>query len=279
MTTDPGSLLPLALQAIDMARQIILTRRPDSVREKADRDLVSDIDLEIERSVRAHFEHATPGIGFLGEEEGRSGSSDASWLWTLDPVDGTSNFVHGLPLCAVSLALVCDGSPVLAVIDAPLLGERYHAVKGHGSFKGTTAVTASTTTRLRDAIVAIGDYAVGDGADRKNELRFAATIQLTPRVHRIRMLGTAALDLAWVADGRLDASITLANKAWDTCAGVLIAREAGAMVVDSDGSPHQLNSSATIAAPPALLSQIVPLIRAPAITSAAEHASDPSARQ
>jgi myo-inositol-1(or 4)-monophosphatase len=126
-------------------------------------------------------------------------------------LDGTSNFAHGLPLCAISLALLHDGRPVVAVIDA-----------------------------------------TGDGADRKNELRVAATIQLTPRVHRIRMLGTAAVDLAWVADGRLDASVTLGNKPWDASAGVLIAREAGATVTDANGRPHDLTSAATIAAAPAL---------------------------
>jgi beta-phosphoglucomutase-like phosphatase (HAD superfamily) len=125
---------------------------------------------------------------------------------------------------------------------------------------------ASATTRLHDAVVAIGDYAVGDGADRKNEIRLAATIQLAPRVHRIRMLGTAALDLAWVADGRLDASVTLVNQPWDTAAGVLIAREAGATVTDADGSPHDINSAATIAAPASLLSQLLPLIRAADLT-------------
>jgi myo-inositol-1(or 4)-monophosphatase len=260
MTTDPGSLLPVAMQAVVMAREIILTRHPTSVTEKSDRDLVSDIDLAVERVVRDHLRKATPDAGFLGEEEGRSGDPDTTWLWTLDPIDGTSNFTHGIPLCATSLALLRDGRPVLAVIDAPLLNECYHAIEGHGTYIGTRRLKASTITHLRDAVVAIGDYAVGEGADHKNELRLAATIQLTPRVHRIRMLGTAALDLAWVAAGRLDASITLQNTPWDVCAGVLIAREAGASVVDADGSPHDLASAATIAAPAQLISQLIPLI-------------------
>jgi myo-inositol-1(or 4)-monophosphatase len=260
MTVGPGSLLPVAFQAADIASELIRTRRPASVTEKSDRDLVSDVDLAIERKVRAYLAEATPDTGFLGEEEGRSGNPASGWLWTLDPIDGTSNFAHGLPLCAVSLALLHDGRPVLAVIDAPLLSERYHAVEGHGAYAGTRPLTASTTTRLRDAVVAIGDYATGQEADRKNEQRLAVTIQLTPRVHRIRMLGTAALDLAWVADGRLDASVTLGNKPWDTAAGVLLAREAGATVTDSDGHPHDLNSAATIAAAPALISQLTALI-------------------
>lgn len=267
MTADPGSLLPVALRAANIARELIRTRRPASVTEKSDRDLVSDVDLAIERAVRGYLHEATPDTGFLGEEEGQSGDPGTGWLWTLDPIDGTSNFAHGLPLCAISLALLRDGRPVVAVIDAPFLGERYHAVEGHGAYAGTRPLKASATARLRDAVVAIGDYATGDGADRKNELRLAATIQLTPRVHRIRMLGTAAVDLAWVADGRLDASITLGNKPWDTAAGVLLAREAGATVTDANGRPHDLNSAATIAAAPALISQLIPLIQAADLTA------------
>jgi myo-inositol-1(or 4)-monophosphatase len=261
MTADPGSFLTVAMNAATMAREIITASRPATVTEKSDRDLVSDVDVRVERTIRGYLQDATPGIAFLGEEEGQTGDPDASWRWTLDPVDGTSNFTHGLPLCATSLVLVRDGRPVVAVIDAPFLDQRYHAIEGHGAYSGDRPLKASSTTRLRDAIVAIGDYAVGPSADRKNELRLAATVQLTPRVHRIRMLGTAALDLAWVADGRLDASITLANNPWDTLAGVLIAREAGATVVDTDGSPHNLHSTATIAAPASLIDQIIPLIQ------------------
>jgi beta-phosphoglucomutase-like phosphatase (HAD superfamily) len=134
-------------------------------------------------------------------------------------------------------------------------------VQGRGAWSGDCRLTASTTTQLREAIVAIGDYATGPGAPRKNETQLAATVSLTPRVHRIRMLGTAALDLAWVAAGRLDASITFSNHPWDMAAGIIIAREAGAAVTDADGTPHTMTSAATIAAAPALISQLVPLIQ------------------
>ena len=237
MTPDPGSLLPVAFHAADTASEMMRTQRPVLVTEKSDRDLVSDVNLAIERAIRSYLREATPGIGFLGEEEGRTGDPGTGWLWTLDPIDGTSNFAHGLPLCATSLALLRDGRPVLAVIDAPFLGQRFHAIEGHGAYTGSRPMKASTTGRLRDAVVAIGDYAVGKGADRKNEIRLAATIQLAARVHRVRMLGTAALDLAWVADGRLDASVTLGNQPWDTAAGVLLAREAGATVVQRRRQP------------------------------------------
>src|SRR4051812_10380121 len=221
MTADPGSLLPVAFRAIDTASEIIRTHPLSTLTEKSDRDLVSDVDLAVERAIRAHLETETPGIGFLGEEEGRTGKPGAEWVWTLDPIDGTSNFAHGIPLCAVSLALLHNGHPVLGVIDAPFLAERYHAIEGQGAYLGAERLSASGATELRDAVVAIGDYAVGEDADRKNQLRLAATLQLVPRVHRIRMLGTAALDLAWVAAGRLDASVTLGNKPWDVAAGVI----------------------------------------------------------
>jgi myo-inositol-1(or 4)-monophosphatase len=269
MTASPGALLPVALHAADAARDL-MRAGPQTVTEKSDRDLVSDVDLAIERAIRGYLQEATPGIGFLGEEEGQSGDAASGWLWTLDPIDGTSNYAHGIPLCAISLALLDRGRPVLAVIDAPFLGERYHAVEGQGAFMGDRRLTASTTSRLHDAIIAIGDYATGNGADRKNELRLAATVQLTSRVHRIRMIGTAALDLAWIADGRLDASITFANQTWDTAAGVLIAREAGARVTDADGNPHTISSDATIAAAPAIADQILALLRTADLTPGAQ---------
>src|SRR5262245_20454469 len=129
MTTDPESLLPVALRAADAAADMMRNRRPASVTEKHDRDLVSDVDIGIERQIRSLLEEVTPDIGFLGEEEGRTGEARAGWLWTLDPIDGTSNYAHGIPLCATSLALLHQGSAVLGVIDTPFLGHRYHAIE------------------------------------------------------------------------------------------------------------------------------------------------------
>jgi myo-inositol-1(or 4)-monophosphatase len=264
MTSDRelADLLPVALDAATVATDLIRTRRPTTVIEKSDRDLVSDVDIAIERAVRDMLRKATPDIAFLGEEEGGPDDPATGWVWTLDPIDGTSNYSRRVPLCATSLALLQDGKPVLGVIDAPLLAERYHATEGHGAWTGDRQMHTSTTAHLHDAIVAVGDYATGSGASRKNETMLATTVQLTSRVHRIRMLGTAALDLAWLADGRLDASITLSNLPWDMAAGIIIAREAGAVVVDVDGTPHTMRSAATIGAAPALLAQLLPLLQA-----------------
>jgi beta-phosphoglucomutase-like phosphatase (HAD superfamily) len=146
------------------------------------------------------------------------------------------------------------------------MNERFHATEGTGAWSGDRRLAARPTTELREAIVAIGDYATGPGAARKNETQLAATVSLTPRVHRLRMLGTAALDLAWLAAGRLDASITFSNHPWDMAAGIILAREAGAAVTDADGTSHTFNSAATIAAAPGLISQLIPLIQAARIS-------------
>jgi myo-inositol-1(or 4)-monophosphatase len=266
VTTDPGQYLPIAQAAADIARDLITSSHPGTFTEKADRDPVSDADLAVERAVRRHLREATPAIGFLGEEEGGPDNAGTGWLWTLDPIDGTSNYAHGIPLCATSLALLRDGRPVLGVIDAPFLAERFHAAEGAGAWSGDRRLAASTTAELRDATIAIGDYATGPGAARKNETQLAAMVALTPCVHRIRMLGAAALDLAWLAAGRLDASVTFSNQPWDMAAGIILAREAGAAITDADGTPHTYNSAATIAATEPLIAQLIPLIQAARIT-------------
>jgi myo-inositol-1(or 4)-monophosphatase len=260
MTASPGALLPAAIEAAAIAHSLIRSRLPGPLTAKGDRDMASELDFAVERAVRAHLRERTPGVAILGEEEGVSGDPDSELLWALDPIDGTANLVHGMPLTGVSLGLLYDGRPVLGVIDLPFLDARYWAVEHAGAYVGDRRIAASRTTGLRDAVVAIGDYAVGVGADEKNRLRLALTEHLAGRAQRVRMLGSAAIDLAWVAEGKLDASMTLSNKPWDTAAGVVIAREAGAVVIDQDGSDHTSSSAATIAAAPGVVEELGALI-------------------
>jgi myo-inositol-1(or 4)-monophosphatase len=259
--TTPADLLRAAGDALDVARARIRQRLVGSIRAKTDRDFVSDLDVAVERDVRRLLADRVPDIGFLGEEEGWSPGSNRGRYWVLDPIDGTTNLVKALPLCVTSLALVDGDHAVLGMIDAPFLDLRYHALAGQGAFHAGGRLRAATTSRLDEAVVALGDYAVGLEAENRNRLRLAITAQLAANVQRVRMFGTAALDLAWVAEGRLDASITLSNKPWDTAAGVLLAREAGARVVDQTGAPHSVDSPATIAAPAPLLDDLLALIR------------------
>jgi myo-inositol-1(or 4)-monophosphatase len=256
------SLLSVAIEAIGAAGDYVRTHRFPAipVDAKGDRDLVSAVDLAVERHLREFLRRRTPEIGFLGEEEGRTGHSP-DLFWVLDPIDGTVNFVRGLPLCAVALALVSEGRPVLGVIDLPFLGSRYSAVTGGGAHLNGARLQVRSTDSLAEAVVALGDFAVGTGSDSRNRLRVAVAGRLASAALRVRMLGSAALDLAWLGEGLLDASIVLSNKPWDVAAGVVIAREAGARVVDMDGSDHVLNSSATLAAPPSLIDQLVELVQ------------------
>jgi myo-inositol-1(or 4)-monophosphatase len=256
---DKDNLLSVAHEAADLARRILRSRTADTVAFKAERDPVTDVDLYVEQSVRELLKRHAPEIGFHGEETA-SHTLDDDLSWVLDPIDGTANFMHGIPLVAVSLALVRRGVTEVAVIDLPMLDARYHAVLGRGAERDGQTIHASGCSRLPDAIVSIGDYATGQGSAERNAPRHKLTSDLAAQAQRVRMLGTAAIDLVWVAEGLLDASVMLSNKPWDTAAGVLIAREAGAAVNDADGRPHTLSSTATVASAPGLAAELHRLI-------------------
>ena len=258
LTSDLAELLPIANRAVDLAAEVLRAAEgPRKLTAKGERDYATDLDYEIEQRVRDQLARDTPTIGFLGEEEGRSGEG-GDLVWALDPIDGTVNFVHGLPLHAVSLALVDGDQPVLGVVDLPAIRHRYDAAEGLGAHRdGSRLPCPDAPLNLASAIVAIGDYAVGAYAESKNRDRLGVTARLATSVLRVRMLGSAAIDLAWLADGQLNASVTLSNNTWDMAAGVVLARETGHMVVDRDGQPYGLHSTATVAAPAILLPDLL----------------------
>jgi myo-inositol-1(or 4)-monophosphatase len=258
--TDLAHLLEIAEGAVAVAADLVESRVPGALHFKGDRDMASDTDIAVEQAVREHLAKVTPEIAFLGEEEGaHPGSGELSWV--LDPIDGTVNYIHGVPLWGISLGLVDGNRQVAGVLDFPMLGTRYLAAEGLGATRDGDPIQASKTTELSEALVMAGDFAVGVDAVEKNKPRFALIDLLVPRVQRIRMLGTGALHLALVADGSLDAAIMFSNKPWDTSAGAVIAREAGAVVVDVDGSPHNVASGATIALAPGVAEELLPLIQ------------------
>jgi myo-inositol-1(or 4)-monophosphatase len=120
-------LAQIAERAANLGAELVRTATPHRVTEKSDRDFVTDVDIKVEQEVRAYLTRITPECGFLGEEEGQTGTD--AYTWMLDPIDGTSNYAHGLPLCAVSLALVENGRPLVAAIIAPSLNLHYSAIK------------------------------------------------------------------------------------------------------------------------------------------------------
>jgi myo-inositol-1(or 4)-monophosphatase len=242
---------------MDIASRIIRDRLPSVVSAKGDRDMVSDIDVEIEQAVRGYLHEQDPEIGFVGEEEGCTTAGKLGLQWLLDPIDGTANFIKGIPLYSMSLALAIDNRPILGIIDVPANGGRYIAAEGYGAFYGDTPIRVRPTEELRTATVTVGDYAVGERAETKNELRLVVNGRLAQRALRVRMLGSAAIDLAWLAHGRTDAAVIFGGKAWDVAAGVILVREAGGIVIDGIGAKHTLRSTSTIAASPQLAGQVL----------------------
>lgn len=253
---EAADLLPVAVEAVDRAAAMIRERRPGHVTLKGDRDPATEVDYAVERELRAFLLDRAPGVGFLGEEDGRFGESGSGFTWALDPVDGTVNFLDDVPLCAVSLGLVHRERPALGVIDLPFLGLRYSALAGRGAFRGDRRLRVRGS-RLGESVVALGDYAVGHGAAERNAERLRMTAGIAAAAQRVRMFGSAAIDLAWVADGRIGASVMLANKPWDTAAGVLLARESGALVLDVHGRDHTIGSTSTVAVAPGLKEELL----------------------
>jgi myo-inositol-1(or 4)-monophosphatase len=254
---DLAELLKVAEAAVARGRAVTASMAPGELTSKGDRDMASEVDFAVEREVRAFLERETPELGVLGEEEG--GATDGT-RWVLDPVDGTVNFIHGVPLWCIALGLIHEGRTVAGVIDHPALGTTYAAAEGLGATCNGKPIRGSDCTDLSEALVAVGDYAVGPDAEGMNAERFALTQRLYPRAQRLRMIGTAATALSWTAAGYFDAMIMFSNKPWDTMAGVAICREAGVTVLDLQGAEHSPGSRTTFAVSSALREPLLEVI-------------------
>jgi myo-inositol-1(or 4)-monophosphatase len=247
-----GPALLTIERAVDDASRLLLEGRSkmDTVIAKGDRDFATALDLEAERLIRTRLERLSADIPFLGEEWGGPAPSSGP-IWILDPIDGTVNFARGSPLCAISLALVEGGRPRLAIVDFPFLAERYVAAEGVGAYLNGAPI--ETIERpLADAVIGFTDFSVGHDAPTENSVHLRLMAALAVTALRVRVHGSEALELAWLAAGRLDAAIMLSNLPWDVSGGVLLVREAGGVVYDLDGAEHGLTSAATIASTPAL---------------------------
>jgi myo-inositol-1(or 4)-monophosphatase len=190
-------------------------------------DLVTDVDRSVERWLVAQLRDRRPGDAVLGEEGGdRAANGHTAVRWVIDPIDGTVNFVLGLPQFAVSVAAEVSGEVVAGAVANPLTGETFHARRGSGAFCGGERLHGPRDVPLERAVVATG-FAY-DAAMRSRQI--AVVAPLLPRVADIRRLGAAALDLCFVAAGRVDAYFEAGLHPWDYAAGALIAAEAGCVV-------------------------------------------------
>ena len=222
---------------------------------KGPSDFVSQADLRAEASLKEDLNKARPGYAFLMEESGASGSDNWTWRWVVDPLDGTTNFLHGIPQWAISIGLehrLADGSTEIAagLIYAPASDEMFWAEKGLGAWVNDRRLRVSARRELKDSVLATGiPFAAVDPYRR---LAFARTLGgLMPVVAGIRRFGAAALDLAWVAAGRFDGYWELGLKPWDMMAGLLIVREAGGYATEPGGGDSR-NTGDVVAANPHL---------------------------
>lgn len=276
MSVDPALLLA-AERAVHSGAELLRRGRVDvgSVVPKGDRDYATQVDLQIEETIRKALEEAAPGVAFLGEEEGKRDATAAA-MWVLDPIDGTVNFANGSPLCAISLALVEDGQPTLGIIDLPLLSERYVATRGMGASLNGRRISVLEPAGLHDSIVGFADFAVGPAAKVENPVHRELMERLVPRCLRVRVHGSECLDLAWLAAGRLDVSVMLSSLPWDVTAGVLIAQEAGAEAFDHGGEAWTPLAEFTICCTPGLVDELLPLVQEAVEAAGASSAPDGS---
>lgn len=229
---DLKQILAATEAAVSEAGKIIVqaNSKPRNIRYKGRIDLVTDTDMAVELALKDSLGRIVPDSSFLAEET----ASDAELIdntWIIDPVDGTTNFAHGLPMVATSVALWRGGRVVLGVINLPLLGEMFSATQGHGATLNNAPIAVSSVEKMEHSLLATGfPYAIDDHM----ETIMGQLQAVLPVSQGVRRPGAAALDLAYVACGRYDGFYESALSPWDTAAGWLLVEEAGGWVSQLD---------------------------------------------
>jgi myo-inositol-1(or 4)-monophosphatase len=257
---QPRALLDVALDAardaVRVHREHLGTVRAEEWTAKGVADFVTHVDHEAERRIveriRAHF----PDHAILAEEAAGAGSPDvgsSEWLWVVDPLDGTTNFLHRYPMYAASVAALHHGQPVAGAVISGPTGEEWCAVRGGGAFKDGSRISVSRIERLEQALIGTGfPFKVVERLPEYTA-QFSAVLR---RVSGIRRAGAAAIDLCHVATGYFDGFWELSLAAWDVAAGVLIIREAGGVVTRVNGSSDVMGPGSILAGNPAIHTQL-----------------------
>jgi len=225
---------------------------------KGPANFVSAADRRAEQILCGELAKARPGYGFIGEEGGRQEGSDKTHRWIVDPLDGTTNFLHGIPQFAISIALERERTIVAGVIYNPANEELFVAERGKGAFLNDQRLRVAARTRLAEAVIGCGLPHLGRGDLALFRKEFAVVQE---KVAGLRRFGAAALDLAWVAAGRLDAHWERDLSPWDMAAGLLIVREAGGFVTDLDDGDDMFAKANIIAGNEAMHRALLSLIR------------------
>ena len=211
-------------------------------------DLVTNVDLEVEKKIKEYLVEETPYISINAEESGKlKKSSDLTWC--IDPLDGTTNYSHGYPFFGTSIGLLYKNSPILGAISVPYLDELYSACIGRGSFCNDSKIKVSSPERLSDSLLVTGfSYDRFETEDNN----YAEFCYLTHKTRGVRRGGAAAIDLAFVAAGKIDGYWERGLEVWDLAAGAIIVKEAGGIISDYPSGAFNLNSGRILACSPCL---------------------------
>ncbi len=254
-------MLNIAVKAARRAGSIINRAAQDldavTVSTKRHNDFVTEVDHAAEQAVIQILLKAFPDHAILAEESGAHGTSD--FVWIIDPLDGTTNFIHGFPQYCVSIGLKHKGTLTQAVVYDPGRNELFTASRGHGAYLNDRRIRVSKRTHLDDALIGT-DFPFGEAKYLSEYVTMMRKVMM--QTAGVRRAGAAALDLAYVAAGRLDAFWEMGLSPWDMAAGSLLIQEAGGLVSDFDGEGHYLDNGRIVAGSPKVFSQLLQVVAA-----------------
>ena len=257
-----GPLLQCMMNAAkcagDVVRKCYLDEGPQTIIEKSGpNDLCTSTDLASQKIIQDLLNQTYPKVFFVGEEESTPQSRPDGNYWLVDPLDGTMNFVRKIPIFAINIALVSNGEPVAGVTYLPMADELFHAEKGKGAFLNSRPISVSCRSELSDCTVAVGIPFKGKPKHRQ----FSSEMNhLTPRLGQLRRLGACAVEMAYVACGRLDAYWEQSVSPWDIAAGTVLVREAGGIACNTTGGALDLHQGTCLVTTPQVQSELVKLL-------------------
>ena len=260
MIPDPR-FLATAVEAVVRAGDMQMARFGSAVRieKKGAIDLVTEIDVEVERMFRALIADRFPDHDVLAEEMGQTGSG-ARRRWVFDPLDGTTNYAHGIPIFCATVALEIDGVPTVAAVYDPTRKELFTAERGVGAWLNGAPLRVSSTPTLNDSVLVTGfPYDIREPERMQSIVGLFAAFLASARA--VRRLGSAAIDLCWVAAGRMDGFWEQALKPWDTMGGALIVQEAGGRVTGLRGEPWDAHRGNVLASNGRIHDEMLAVIR------------------
>lgn len=228
------------------------------VSRKGPSDFVSAADLKAEKTLRTELEKGRPKFGFLLEESGEIQGADKRHRWIIDPIDGTTNFLHGIPHFAISIGLQMDEEIIAGLVYNPVTNEMFYAEKGKGAFLNDHRLRVSARSDLGDSIIATGIPFRGIPGHSSFLNRLERVMKVTAGVRR---MGTASLDLAYVAAGRYDGFWEVGLKPWDIAAGLLLVQEAGGFISDIEGGRTMLATGDVVSANPRIHGPLLGLLK------------------